>query len=168
MTLRFYEQSIDVFRSREEPLGLARVLRDKALYVARFHDKREGLTLALEALNLHERDFDNAKGRRQELITKTYVWRINAMLDSRYDLSDLITTALDTDLGINARDQKEILEFLVSRVDASTRVRIKAQLALINAKQLRQIEVARSLTAMMVDIPIIVADRTFRLIFQKE
>ncbi|HEY0965422.1 MAG TPA: hypothetical protein VGE13_02985 [Candidatus Saccharimonadales bacterium] len=163
-----YDQSISVFRSRSESLGLARVLRDKAMCIALHHDEAHGLTLALEALEAHKNDFDNPKGKRQELITQTYVWRIRAMVDPKQGLTDLVTVALDHHIHLNSRDDKAILEFLIPRVDAATRLRLRSRLAIVNAGHNRKIDAAKSLSAMMIDIPIVVTSRTIRLILRKE
>ena len=71
---KHYELSMATFADHE-PLGLARVMRDYGLFIARHHDPRAGLLQIEQALALHDKDLNNAKGYRQRRITESYVWR---------------------------------------------------------------------------------------------
>jgi len=166
--LSFYDRSIQVFRTRKEVLGHARSLREKAMCIARTEDEIEGLELCKEALDLHDVDLNNTKGQRQRLITQTYIWRIEALADRQRDLADLIEVALSPDLKLSMRDQWKLCEFLIPRVNAETRLLLKARLALIDAKRSKKLETTYRLATMMIDIPIVVAGRVIRLISRKE
>lgn len=166
--LLFYDRSIQVFKTRQEALGHARSLREKAMCIARTEDDARGLELCKEALALHNEDLDNDKGQRQRIITQTYLWRIEALSDKQRNLDQLTEVALSQKLGLSPRDEWRLCEFLIPRVDAETRLLLKARLALIDAKRSKKLETTYLLATMMIEIPIVVASRIIRLIRKKE
>ena len=133
------KQAID---PRGQPLAYARVLRDEAWLAARYQGNLErGQTLIAEAFRHHERDLRKArghraktKGRRQELITQTYAWRIEYLTSHRQAaLSELLRVAHYEGREFCERDQLAILKFLIPRVGIEERVKLQFRASQLNS-----------------------------------
>lgn len=131
--------SLDISR---QPHAYARVLRDEA-WLAAHHlgEIDRGLELIGEALTLHELDLAQArgkraklKGHRQELISKTYGWRIAHLANGhQHPLAELLRVIEHEGYSFCERDQLAIIRFLIPRVGIEERLRLQLRASQLNA-----------------------------------
>ncbi len=137
-----FEKAKSSLNASKQPLAYARVLRDEAWFTA-FHlgEIEHGLEIANKALSLHENDLNRArgrrsrvKGRRQELITQTYIWRIQHLATSSDNvLSELARVIEHEGQAFCERDQLMIIEFLIPRVGIEERLNLLLRSSQLNA-----------------------------------
>ena len=138
-----YAKAKSSLNASKQPLAFARVLRDEAwLQAYRRGEIGQGLELVNEALAHHERDLSRArsqhakkKGRRQELITQTYVWRIQYLAtDSQDVLNELIRVIEHEGREFCERDQLNIIKFLIPipQVGIEERLRLELRASQLN------------------------------------
>lgn len=129
-----FAKAKQAFDPLKQPLAYARVLRDEAWLTARYLGECErGQELIAEAFHYHERDLAKAqnhraktKGRRQELITQTYTWRIEYLRFRRKGpLRELLRVIEHEGHEFCERDQLAIIKFLIPRVGIEERVKLQ-------------------------------------------
>lgn len=168
---RRYRLSLDHLRGN--PMGRARTLRDYGIFVVLHGDTPEsGVTMIEEALQEHDKDVDNEKGRRQRLITRSKLWRAQIILDdegtdaAKQQLIELALNPLfDTFCD---RDQMVIIGFLVTRTKGEVRRDLLRREAAIHFKRRQRIDMLKSCVRLVVDIELSAIDTIARLIFRRE
>ncbi len=125
-----------------QPLAYARVLRDEAWLAAHYQgDFVRGQALINEAFRLHRRDLSKAhglhartKGRRQELITQTYAWRIESLASTRETPRSELLRVIDHEgREFCERDQLAIIKFLIPHVGIEERMRLQLRASQLNS-----------------------------------
>ena len=153
-------------------LGLARTLRDHGLFLVEYgNDPAVGLELIERALRLHDDDLDNAKGRRQRLITQSKLWRAHVLLaDSEASASckALTDLALGPDFTFHVRDRKVIVDFLSPRTKGKARRQLLAQKAAIHAERRQPRRMIESCIKLVIDVELSIAGTLIRQVFRKE
>lgn len=154
------------------PLGLARTLRDYGLFlVTQGNEPKVGLEKIEQALVLHAQDVDNAKGRRQHLITQSKLWRAHVLLgdvEAASSLDNLVELALGPDFNFHVRDRKIIVDFLIPRSKGKARRRLLAHQAVIRAERRQPARVIESYLKLLIDIELSIAGTVLRRIFRRE
>lgn len=177
---KHYVQSMSTFADHEW-LGLARVMRDYGLFVARTRDLEVGLMQIKQALALHDDDLRLAKGKNQRLkgerqrrITESYVQRARLLVDrrDRKARNSLIDFALADCRDCCLRDQQQVIEFLLSGKkpyvkSGAHRAQLDARLIEINAKRRKPLGIAKSMAKLVIDIELTIARRTVQKLIRK-
>ena len=173
---KHYVRSMSTFADHEW-LGLARVMRDYGLFVARTRDLEFGLMQIRQALALHDEDLKVAKGQNQQLkgerqrrITESYVWRARLLVDSNDTraLNSLVEFALTGCQDCCHRDQQQAVEFVIPYADGMQRPLLNARLIEINARRRKLSGVVLSMAKLVIGTEIIVAKKIVRILIRKE
>lgn len=153
-------------------LGLARTLRDHGMFIVTAGDNpREGLGLIERALSLHDQDIDNAKGRRQRLITQSKLWRAHMLLDDTEAATSrkkLVQLVHGPDFMFHVRDRKVIVDFLIPYTKGKTRRQLLTHKALIHAERRQPFRAVESYLKLVVDVELSIAGTIVRRIFRRE
>ena len=167
---RLYRMSAE--QLRDNPLGLARTLRDHGMFIATYGDEpKNGVALIEEALLLHEQDVDNAKGHRQRRITESKLWRAHILCnDDEADVSrdKLARLALGPDFNFHVRDCKVIIDFLIPRTKGKVRQQLLAQKAAIHTERRQLKRAIESYLKLLIDVELSLAGAFVRQIFRRE
>lgn len=166
---KYYQLSMTSF-GNHEALGLARVMRDYGLYIARYHDPEAGLMQIKQALMLHDDDFKNKKGYRQRRITESYEWRARLLLDSedRRALNSLIEFALTESHDCSLRDQQQVIEFLFPYVKGVDKQLLDTRLIAINARRRNVVGAMKSMAKLVIDTELMIIGKVIRTVIRKE
>lgn len=158
-------------------LAQARLQRDWGTMTLKYLDQGRGYEMVLDALKLHSLDVTHItkkgreKGRRQQLITQTYVWR------SQVIIGDESSTAMDHLVSLVkrhefdafcVRDQKVIIDFLVPRTTESIRLEMLARQAEILAKRRKLLGLARTCTLFVIDAELSIVKSIWHKLLRKE
>lgn len=166
---RYYVHSMSAFADHEQ-LGLARVMRDYGLFMARYVDPKAGLPQIEQALALHDKDLNNAKGHRQRRITESYVWRARLLVNCEdiRALNSLIEFALTDSQDCCLRDQQQVIEFVAPYVSGVQRQLLDTRLIEVNARRRKPLSAVMSMAKLVIDTQFIVAGKIVRTIIRKE
>lgn len=164
-----YIRSIEAFADHEL-LGLARVMRDYGLYMARNRDPRAGLLQIEQAFALHEKDHDNAKGFRQRRITESYVWRARLLIDCEDSraLYSLVEFALTDCHDCCLRDQQQAIEFVAPYTSGVDRQLLDTRLIEVNARRRNFSGAVMSMAKLVIDTELIILGKIVRTLTRKE
>lgn len=167
---RLYELSEQ--RLNGNPLGLARTRRDYGLFlVTQGNEPDAGITKIEQALALHAEDADNAKGRRQHLITQSKLWRAHVLrgdAEAASSLENLVELALGPDFTFHIRDRKVIVDFLIPYSKSKARRQLLAHQAVIRAERRQPACVIESYLKLLIDIELSIAGTILRRVFRRE
>lgn len=166
---RLYQASFEELAGNA--LAQARTLRDWGTMVAAHVDIQRGLRMIADALELHEQDIDNAKGRRQRRITQSYMWRARIAAntaDARQAKRDLIALTAGPDFDFCVRDQKVIIDFLVPRTKGAVHRDMLARQAAILLERRKPRALAQTCAMLVIDINLSIAGSIVQRIFRKE
>ena len=139
------------------------------LFIARHHDPRAGLLQIEQALALHDKDLNNAKGYRQRRITESYVWRARLLLD-REDtpaLNSLVEFALTDCHDCCLRDQQQAIEFVAPYATDSQRALLNTRLIEVNARRRKVMGAIVSMAKLAIDAQLTIAGKIFRTLIRK-
>ena len=173
---KHYVQSMSTF-AEHEWLGLARVMRDYGLFVARTRDLEAGLMQIKQALSLHDEDLKTAKGKNQRLkgerqrrITESYVWRARLLVDKNDTraLNSLIEFALTECHDCCLRDQQQTILFVAPYADDGQRPLLDARLVEIKFRRRKLSGVVLSMAKLVIDVELMVAKKFVRILIRKE
>lgn len=166
---KYYVYSMEVFADHEL-LGLARVMRDYGLFMARYTDPKAGLLQIEQALALHEKDHNNAKGFRQRRITESYVWRARLLIDCEDTraLNSLIEFALTDCHDCCLRDQQHAIEFVAPYASGMERQLLDTRLIEVNARRRNVTGAILSMARLVIDTELIIARKIVRTLTRKE
>jgi len=152
--------------------GLARVERDDGIRLVRAGEHKAGIALIEEALELHESDRKNRKGRRQRLVTEGYLLRANILAGRQVDASidRLVELALEESihLGFCLRDQHFVVDFARHCTSGSTRRALDIRMLDITTERGKIAGTIRSIANVVIDSELIVASKIFERLFGKE
>ena len=141
-----YQMSLEAFKDNDLQ-GRARTLRDYGLMLAQTSSPALGIEKIEEALDLHALDTMNAKGRRQHLITQSYLWRA-LLLRDRNDteaLDSLVKFALQRSQDCGLRDQECAITFAIDYAPPGiVRQLLVARLIEINVRRRKPVRMLRS------------------------
>lgn len=173
---KHYVRSMSTFADHEW-LGLARVMRDYGLFMARNSDLESGLRQTEQALALHDEDLKIAKGQKQRLkgerqrrITESYVWRARLLVNrrDRKARNSLIDFALADCRDCCLRDQQQVIEFLLPYVKSGAhRAQLDARLVEINARRRKPSSTVKSMAKLVIGIQLTIARRTVHKVIRK-
>lgn len=153
-------------------LGLARTLRDHGLFIVEAQqDRHRGIAMIEQALQLHDSDIDNEKGRRQRLITQTKLWRAQMLVGGKQATAakqQLIELALGPDFTFHPRDRKVIIDFLIPRTKGNVRRSLLNQKAMIHSERRQPLRAAETYLKLLVDVELSIANSIIRQIFRRE
>jgi hypothetical protein len=155
----------------ENPLAQARTLRDWGMMVTMHVDRQRGMKMLDQALLLHDHDVDNSKGRRQRLITQSYVWRaqiVQNSAESNAAKRKLIALATGPDFAFCVRDQKVIIDFLIPRTRGPLHRDLLGQQAAILLERKQPLALARTCTLLVMDINLSIAMSIVHRLRRKE
>lgn len=166
---KYYVLSMEAFADHEL-LGLARVMRDYGMFMARYHDPQAGLMQIEQALALHEKDLNNAKGYRQRRITESYVWRARLLLDRENTraLNSLVEFALTDCHDCCLRDQQRAIEFVAPYASGVQRQLLDARLIEVNARRRNVTGAIMSMAKLAIDTQFIIAGTIVRRLIRKD
>lgn len=153
-----------------EYLGRARADRDTGMMLVKSGEQHDGLWLIHEALELHESDRQNEKGRRQRRITEGYLLRARIVAGERVDESvdRLIEMALEDCQDFCLRDQYFVVDFARHCVHGSTRRALDVRMLDITAERGKVADTIRSIADVVIDTELIVVGKVIGKIFGKE
>lgn len=166
---KYYVLSMEAFADHEL-LGLARVMRDYGLFIARHTDPKAGLLQIEQALALHEKDLNNAKGYRQRRITESYTWRARLLIDCEDSraLNSLIEFALTDCHDCCLRDQQQAIEFVAPYTTGMQRQLLDTRLIEVNARRRNITGAILSMAKLAIDTQFIIVSTVVRRIIRKE
>ncbi len=160
------------------PLGQARALRDMGMLELCEIDTDLGLANLKRALALHGDDLKNQsspkalrKGRRQQLITQSYLWRaqiIVGRVGSRIAKRELLKLVGGPDFDFCVRDRKVIIDFLVPRTRGPVRRELLATQAAILLERRKRLDFVRTCIVFVIDLELSIASSVIRRLLRKE
>jgi hypothetical protein len=153
-----------------EYLGLARNERDTGMMLVRSGEPKDGLRRIHDALELHDSDSQNQKGRRQRRVTEGYLLRARVLSGERVDesLNRLVELALEGSQDFCLRDQHFVVDFARQFVGGSTRRSLDIRMLDISAERGTIPGTVMSIANVVIDTQMIVAGKILGKMFGKE
>ncbi len=167
--IQFFTKALTKFAPNEY-LASARARREIGLLFAETGNFEAAFDEIQKALELHDADFKNLKGRRHRRITESYEWRVQLLADSEnaFARDSLITYALSGCRDCCTRDQHETIEFALLYAEGVQKQLLEARLIEIYARRYKLVTAASSTVKFVIDAEVSVARHILGTFFRKE